>query len=139
MLEVNLCKYRQDTEMRDELLNSKYDGKTFVEASPTDCIWGIGLAEDDAKNVDPINWRGQNLLGKVITECRERLLKDLRIDKYPPIAYDVRRDNDGNIERYNFHWQDLETGEDLGKMTGEEEKEMQAFFKYLESKAKAKK
>jgi predicted NAD-dependent protein-ADP-ribosyltransferase YbiA (DUF1768 family) len=34
-----------------------------IEASPTDRIWGIGLAANDERAVDPAAWRGLNLLG----------------------------------------------------------------------------
>lgn len=77
MYEVNLCKYQQDDKLQRKLLDPKFDGKTFVEASPTDCIWGIGLGENDPKIDDENNWHGQNLLGKVITACRNTILKDL--------------------------------------------------------------
>lgn len=45
----------------------------FVEASPYDKIWGIGLCQDDAKKIPEQNWLGQNLLGKIITEIRKEL------------------------------------------------------------------
>jgi hypothetical protein len=78
MYEVNFCKYTQDKKLQKKLLDSKFDGKTFVEASPTDCIWGIGLGENDPNIDDETNWKGRNLLGKAITEVRETILHDIQ-------------------------------------------------------------
>ena len=76
MHDVNYEKYKQDLELRAKLLNPQFDNKTFVEASPTDRIWGVGLAQDDPKIEDERNWRGQNLLGKVITQVRAEIIHD---------------------------------------------------------------
>ena len=75
MLEVNYARFSQDSVLKEKLLDPKFEGLTFVEASPIDKIWGIGIAQDDPRNEDPANWQGQNLMGKVITEVR-RLLVD---------------------------------------------------------------
>jgi hypothetical protein len=76
MLDANILKFTQHKESRDILLNPKFDGKHFVESSPVDRIWGVGLGENDPLIVDEKNWRGRNLLGKVLDEVRERLLKE---------------------------------------------------------------
>jgi ribA/ribD-fused uncharacterized protein len=76
MYEVNLCKYQQDKKLQEVLLDPLFDGKTFVEASPTDCIWGIGLGENDPNIDDENNWRGKNLLGRAITEVRKTIIHD---------------------------------------------------------------
>lgn len=77
MLEANVCKYVQDKTLQAKLLDKRFDGKTFVEASPTDCIWGIGLSENNPEVDDESKWHGKNLLGKVLTEVRDQLLHDL--------------------------------------------------------------
>ena len=75
MHDVNFEKYSQDTKLKEKLLDSAFDGKEFVEASPTDRIWGIGFAQVDAPD-DESKWLGQNLLGKVLTQVRDEILHD---------------------------------------------------------------
>ena len=45
----------------------------MVEASPSDCIWGIGLRRDDPDSREPEKWRGENLLGFALMEVRDLL------------------------------------------------------------------
>ena len=75
MYEVNFCKYMQDANLRAKLLDKQFDGKTFVEASPYDRIWGIGLGMEVPENIidNEDNWVGKNLLGKAITQVRTAL------------------------------------------------------------------
>ena len=58
-----------DEVFRDTLLSEEYKGKTFVEASPTDKVWGIRRSISDAYQGK--EWRGLNLLGKLLTELRD--------------------------------------------------------------------
>ena len=76
MVDANLCKYKASKEFRDELLNPKYEGKHFVEASKYDTIWGIGLTEDNPLVDDEKNWKGLNLLGKTLDEVRDKLTQN---------------------------------------------------------------
>ena len=66
----NVAKFTQNKELRAELMRAR--GK-FVEASPTDVVWGIGLAEGDPRCTDPAQWRGWNWLGQVLDEVRSAL------------------------------------------------------------------
>lgn len=62
-------KFSQNDELLKVLLETK--GTLLVEASPYDKIWGIGLGLDNPLKDDPKNWKGQNLLGEVLTEIRD--------------------------------------------------------------------
>ena len=67
----NRAKFTQNDELLAKLLAT--NGTTLVEASPYDKIWGIGLGEEDPRAQDPKQWKGQNLLGKILTELRDSL------------------------------------------------------------------
>lgn len=73
MRDVNFAKYSQYEPFKNRILNPEFDGKTFVEASPSDGIWGIKMSIKEKGVLDERNWKGQNLLGKAITEVREKL------------------------------------------------------------------
>lgn len=55
MLQGNLYKYQQNP-------------KLLAEANPIDCTWGIGLAENDPKALNPECWKDRNLLGLCLIE-----------------------------------------------------------------------
>jgi ribA/ribD-fused uncharacterized protein len=73
VMAANLAKFGQNADLREQLLATA--GTKLVEASPHDRIWGIGLDADDPRAANPAQWRGQNLLGKILTSVREQLLK----------------------------------------------------------------
>lgn len=72
MVDANMLKYSQNEDLKKLLLNTTFEGKHFCEASPLDTIWGLGVGESEALD-DQSNWKGQNLLGKVLDEVREKL------------------------------------------------------------------
>ena len=86
----NWLKFTQNTYLLKELLDLPHN-KIFVEASPIDLVWGVGLDENNPKIDDERNWRGQNLLGKVITETRDRILEQL---SYENNCYTVNKKHD---------------------------------------------
>jgi ribA/ribD-fused uncharacterized protein len=67
----NRAKFEQNTELRDWLLGTR--NQVLVEASPRDRIWGIGLAAEDERALDPKTWRGLNLLGFALMRARTAL------------------------------------------------------------------
>lgn len=73
VLRGTIHKFKQNKSLLAELL--KYSDKEFVEASPDDKIWGIGLDEDHEDCLDPSKWKGQNLLGKALT-LAAKILKE---------------------------------------------------------------
>lgn len=72
VVQGNRSKFTQNPQLF-ETLKATGD-KTLVEASPYDRRWGIGMGEDDPGIEDPKNWRGENLLGKALTQVRDELV-----------------------------------------------------------------
>ena len=66
------AKLEADSAYRETLLSEEYKGKTFVEASPSDEIWGILRSIKEAS--EGKEWKGLNLLGKLHTIIRDELL-----------------------------------------------------------------
>ena len=73
---ANMAKFTQNLNLQDELLKYDYD-HIFVEASPYDKIWGIGLDATNPKAWDEETWEGTNWLGEQITNVRNSLVTTL--------------------------------------------------------------
>lgn len=67
----NRAKFEQNEGARRQLLSTR--GAMLVEANPRDWIWGAGLAIDDPRVNQPEAWRGENLLGRILTRVRSDL------------------------------------------------------------------
>lgn len=69
--EGNVAKFSQNADLREYLMST--GTAVLVEASPRDCIWGIGLGAANERAQDPRTWRGQNLLGFALMDVREQV------------------------------------------------------------------
>lgn len=74
MFDANFMKYTQNLDLKEKLLNPEWRDKHFVEASPYDRIWAIGLGEEDPACDNPKNWKGTNLLGQCLDGVRKTIL-----------------------------------------------------------------
>jgi ribA/ribD-fused uncharacterized protein len=79
---ANFLKFEQDDELYEYLINDP--ARIIVEASPADIVWGIGLTKEDPLAWDIETWKGENRLGKCITDVRKyflyNYLDDVRIN-----------------------------------------------------------
>jgi ribA/ribD-fused uncharacterized protein len=71
----NLAKFSQNDRLREYLFAT--GEKMLVEGAWHDPVWGVKLAWDDPKIIDPANWRGTNWLGHCLMETRRLLLQAL--------------------------------------------------------------
>ena len=77
VLNINREKFNQDQRLKDWLLKQPKN-TVFVEASPLDRIWGMGLENNGRVDLTDIrNWRGFNKLGFVITQVHQEMLGNL--------------------------------------------------------------
>jgi hypothetical protein len=65
----NMLKFGYDIEMLEILRNT--GNSIIAEASPYDNIWGIGMKKQ--KDLTEKDWKGTNLLGKILMEVRESI------------------------------------------------------------------
>lgn len=68
----NLAKFSQNPDLLEFLKGTRR--RILVEASPRDRIWGIGMGKNNPDALNPLKWRGTNLLGFALTEVRDMLL-----------------------------------------------------------------
>jgi ribA/ribD-fused uncharacterized protein len=68
-----LLKFRQNPDIKELLLDPDFADKGFVEGSPVDSIWGVGIDWRDPRIADEENWIGLNLLGKTLDRVRHTL------------------------------------------------------------------
>lgn len=64
-------KFLQNQALQEELLATNY--ALLAEASDANEVWAIGLPMEEYKKYKPGNWKGQNLMGKVLMDVRREL------------------------------------------------------------------
>ena len=69
--DVNIAKYNQYPELAARLLETK--NATLGAYIPDDNLIGIGLSIDNIQAKNPVNWTGQNLLGKALMDIRQKI------------------------------------------------------------------
>lgn len=77
----SVAKFDQDAALRAYLLATEED--VLVEASPSDCVWGIRLSREHVDAQIPQRWRGQNLLGFALMRARLILRDELPLPLLP--------------------------------------------------------
>ena len=70
----NLAKFSQNEGLKEKLFET--GSSILAEANPNDPIWGIGLSEAEARKKYISEWRGKNLLGKILMQVRSELGRD---------------------------------------------------------------
>ena len=70
------AKFKQNEDLKKYLTNRLFVFKKFVEGSPFDEIWGVGIHWDDPKIDDESNWKGLNLLGKTLNKVQETIMNE---------------------------------------------------------------
>ena len=73
VVEGNVAKFGQHPALADFLRAT--GERVLVEASPTDRIWGIGLAAGHADAENPERWPGLTLLGFALLQARRALAR----------------------------------------------------------------
>jgi len=68
------AKFTQNADLKKELIATV--GTTLVEASPEDCIWGVGLRKNDPRAQKRETWLGTNWLGEILTKVRDQIMKE---------------------------------------------------------------
>ena len=69
------AKFSQNQKLKNYIVRQYRDCQSvrFVEASPYDTLWGIGLNMYHPNIYIPSKWRGQNLLGICLDDVRKKL------------------------------------------------------------------
>jgi ribA/ribD-fused uncharacterized protein len=77
LYDVNLAKFNQYPELTSRLLETK--NATLGAYIPDDNLIGIGISLDNIQSQNPLNWTGQNLLGKALMDIRQKIRTDREV------------------------------------------------------------
>ncbi len=68
----NIYKFSQNENLKKIMITTK--NKVFIEASPWDKIWGVGMGKTNSNIYDTDKWKGTNLLGKALESARRYIV-----------------------------------------------------------------
>ena len=69
--DINIAKFNQYPELKVRLLETR--NAVLGAYIPNDTLIGIGISLDNFQSKNPINWTGQNILGKALMDIREKI------------------------------------------------------------------
>lgn len=75
--DINIAKFNQYPELTARLLETKT--AMLGAYIPNDNLIGIGISIDNVQSKDPVNWTGQNILGKALMDIRQKIQSDREI------------------------------------------------------------
>ena len=75
--DINIAKFNQYPELAARLLETK--NAILGAYIPNDTLIGIGLSLDNFQSKNPINWTGQNILGKALMDIREKIRSEKEV------------------------------------------------------------
>lgn len=75
MYQISLARFLQVQSVRNQLLQT--GDKILVQASPIDFKYGIGIDIQTAKKTPDSEWKGDNMLGRVLTDVKNEIRKRL--------------------------------------------------------------
>ena len=78
-----MAKFMQNPVLKELILDPEFEGKHFVEGSPSDKIWGVGIHYTDPRVDWPSEWQGKNLLGQCLDNIRAVLREAYQLSGYP--------------------------------------------------------
>lgn len=87
--DINIAKFKQYPELAARLLETK--NAMLGAYIPDDTLIGIGISLDNVQSKNPVNWTGQNILGKALMEIRdniraERAAAEVAAEAQKPVA-----------------------------------------------------
>lgn len=86
------AKFMQNPDIAEILLSTQ--NAVLAECSKNDTQWGIGIDINDERRLETSNWKGMNLLGRILMEIRQELR--LR-QKLGLLRYNYHKDDDSPI------------------------------------------
>lgn len=78
MMYVCYLKFDQNEYLKNAIIDTH--DKILVEASKSDCVWGVGLYQTDPLILDCKYWRGSNLLGNALMLVRKQLVDNRAVE-----------------------------------------------------------